>query len=120
MVLTGLLYFLYGLVTRHFLRNLLPSGAGTAYNTLQRITYLFVIFGLFPLVIWTGLAMSPSGASVFPPMVTLLGGQQSARTIHFFVSVFLVIFLAGHVSMVIRSGFRDRMRGMITGSVNHE
>jgi thiosulfate reductase cytochrome b subunit len=119
-VLTGLLYFLYGLVTRHFLRNLLPSGAGTAYNTLQRITYLFVIFGLFPLVIWTGLAMSPSVTSVFPPMVTLLGGQQSARTIHFFVSVFLVIFLAGHVSMVIRSGFRDRMRGMITGSVNHE
>ena len=119
-VLTGLLYFCYGLITKHFRRNLLPSGVGTAYNTLQRITYLFVIFGLFPLVIWTGLAMSPAVTSAFPPVVTLLGGQQSARTIHFFVSVFLVIFLVGHVSMVIRSGFIDRMRGMITGAGNHE
>ncbi len=119
-VLTGALYFCYGMVTKHFRRNLLPSGIGTAYNKLQRITYLFVIFGLFPLVIWTGLAMSPAVTSAFPPVVTLLGGQQSARTIHFFVSVLLVIFLVGHVSMVVRAGFRERMRGMITGAVNHE
>jgi hypothetical protein len=75
--------------------------------------YLFVIFVLFPLVIWTGLAMSPAIASAFPAAVTVLGGQQSARTIHFFVSVFLLLLV--HVGMVSLTGFRNRMRAMITG-----
>jgi len=74
-----------------------------------------VIFVLFPLVIWTGLAMSPAIASVFPGLVSVLGGQQSARTIHFFVSVVLVVFLFVHIAMICRSGFSNRMRGMITG-----
>ena len=82
---------------------------------LQRLTYLLVIFVLFPLVIWTGLAMSPAIASAFPAAVTVFGGQQSARTIHFFVSVFLVLFLLVHIVMVCLAGFRDRMRAMITG-----
>ena len=86
-----------------------------SYNALQRLTYLFVIFVLFPLVIWTGLAMSPAIAAAFPSAVTLLGGQQSARTIHFFVSVFLLGFLLVHVGMVMLAGFRSRMRAMITG-----
>ena len=86
-----------------------------SYNVLQRLTYLFVIFVLFPLVIWTGLAMSPAIASVFPSAVTVLGGQQSARTIHFFVSVFLFLFLLVHILMVCLAGFRNRMRAMITG-----
>ena len=137
--LTGLLYAISGLFTRHFRRNLLPSGAGLSwraissvianhlrfkppgeaeawsYNVLQRLTYLFVIFILIPLVIWTGLAMSPAIASAFPAVVTVLGGQQSARTIHFFVSVFLLLFLLVHIVMVCRAGFRNRMRAMITG-----
>jgi thiosulfate reductase cytochrome b subunit len=139
-VLTGLLYVIFGLFKGHFRRNLLPVRAGLSrqalsmvmaeclrfrpvneagawsYNVLQRLTYLFVIFVLFPLVIWTGLAMSPAIASAFPASVTVLGGQQSARTIHFFVSVFLVLFLLVHVIMVYRAGFRNRMRAMITGS----
>jgi thiosulfate reductase cytochrome b subunit len=82
---------------------------------LQRLAYLFVIFALFPVVIWTGLAMSPAIASAFPASVTVLGGQQSARTIHFFVSVFLALFLFVHVLMIALSGFRNRMRAMITG-----
>ena len=58
-----------------------PSEAEAwSYNVLQRLTYLFVIFVLFPLVIWTGLAMSPAFVSAFPAAVTVLGGQQSART----------------------------------------
>ncbi len=141
-VLTGLLYFVYGLVTRHFRKNLLPNAADLSwpalssdianhlrfkrpdeaeawsYNVLQRLTYLLVIFVLFPLVIWTGLAMSPAIASVFPAVVTVLGGQQSARTIHFFVSLFLVLFLVVHIVMVGLAGFRNRMRAMITGRVN--
>jgi len=141
-VLTGLLYVIFGLSKGHFRHNLFPvraglsnkalstgmgehlafrpaSGAGAwSYNFLQRLTYLFVIFVLFPVVIWTGLAMSPAIASAFPAAVSVLGGQQSARTIHFFVSVFLVLFVLIHVIMVYRAGFRNRMRAMITGSVS--
>jgi thiosulfate reductase cytochrome b subunit len=112
-VLTGLIYLVYGLLTNHFGKRLLRDTSD--YNALQRATYLFVIFILFPLVIWTGLAMSPAIASVFPFVVTSLGGQQSARTIHFFDSLFLLVFLVGHVVMVYRAGFRSRMRAMITG-----
>src|ERR1039457_2809704 len=137
-VLTGLLYTISGLFQGHFRQNLLPARGGfsrrglsavvarhlrfgpaseeeaRSYNVLQRLTYLLVIFVLFPLVIWTGLAMSPAIASAMPAAVTVLGGQQSARTIHFFVSVFLVLFLLVHVVMVWRAGFRNRVRTMIT------
>jgi thiosulfate reductase cytochrome b subunit len=138
-VLTGLLYILFGLFRGHFRQNLLPARTDLSrrglsiviaqhlrirpasdkdawsYNVLQRLTYLLVIFVLFPLVIWTGLAMSPAIASAIPAAVTILGGQQSARTIHFFVSVFLVLFFLTHVVMVCLTGFRKRMRAMITG-----
>jgi thiosulfate reductase cytochrome b subunit len=132
-VLTGLLYVIFGLFTGHFRKNMLPSGADLSwrafamrfkppgeseawsYNVLQRIAYLSVIFVLFPLVIWTGLAMSPAIASVFPSAVAVLGGQQSARTIHFFVTVFLVLFLLVHIVMIFVAGFWNRTRAMITG-----
>jgi len=139
--LTGFVYVIFGLRTRHFRNNLLPAGADLtrrvfwkdvashlrfqrpddaeawSYNVVQRLTYLLVIFVLFPVAIWTGLAMSPAILSVFPILATLLGGHQSARTIHFFVSVLLVLFLVIHVVMVCRAGFRDRMRTMITGRI---
>ena len=133
-VFTGLLYFVYGLTTRHFARNLVPRGGGFgrdlvahlrfrrpgpeeawSYNPLQRLTYLLVIFVLFPLMIWTGLAMSPAFVSAVPTAVTVLGGQQSARTIHFFLTIVLFGFLLVHVAMVWLAGFRNRMRAMITG-----
>jgi thiosulfate reductase cytochrome b subunit len=138
-VLTGLLYILSALFTGHLRKNLLPAkgdlswrafstviaghlrlarpseAEAWSYNVLQRLTYLLVIFVLFPLVIWTGLAMSPAFVSAVPATVTLLGGQQSARTIHFFVSLALVLFLLVHVGMVCVAGFRSRMRAMITG-----
>jgi thiosulfate reductase cytochrome b subunit len=138
-VLTGALYLGFGVFGGHFRRNLLPTSSDLSvsglwnviaghlrfkrsgdedagsYNVVQRLTYLFVIFVLFPLVIWTGLAMSPAVASALPSSVAVLGGQQSARTIHFFVSVFLVLFLLVHVLMVGLGGFRKRMRAMITG-----
>jgi thiosulfate reductase cytochrome b subunit len=139
LVLTGLLYVISGLLTGHFHKNLLPRKADLSwralsaviagylrfkrpieegawsYNVLQRLAYLFVIFVLFPLVIWTGLAMSLSFVSAFPASVTLLGGQQSARTLHFFVSLALVLFLLVHIMMVWFAGFRSRMRAMIIG-----
>jgi thiosulfate reductase cytochrome b subunit len=87
-----------------------------SYNALQRAAYVLVIFVAFPLIIWTGLAMSPAFDSAFPVVVGLLGGRQTARTLHFLLTDALVLFLVLHVSMVALSGFRSRMRAMITGS----
>ena len=133
LVFAGALYAAWGLFAGHFRRNLVPARVswgevskvladhlrfrhpGEDYNILQRAAYLFVIFALFPLVIWTGLAMSPAIASAVPGVVSVLGGQQSARTIHFLVSIALVVFLVVHVVMVCVAGFRTRTLAMITG-----
>lgn len=136
---TGLLYLLFGFFAGHFRRNLLPSAsdlsisqlAGSllrhvrferpgaeeawSYNVLQRLTYLLVIFVLFPLMIWTGLAMSMGFTSAFPLTVRLLGGHQTARSLHFLTTILLVLFLFVHVLMVVVAGFRNRMRAMVTG-----
>jgi thiosulfate reductase cytochrome b subunit len=138
-VLNGLLYAVSGLLSQHFRKNLLPmrrqlsrrsisrvvsdhlrmkrpsEEESQTYNVLQRLAYLTVVFLFFPLIIWTGLAMSPSVTSVFPILVTALHGQQSARTIHFFIANFLVLFLLVHVAMVCLAGFTKRVRAMITG-----
>ena len=143
LVFTGLLYFVGGIASGHFRKNLLPGSSDLSlrsllsvlaqhmhfrrpseaeahsYNVLQRTTYLAVIFILFPLVIWTGLAMSPAFDAAFPPTVTLLGGRQSARTLHFLVSGALVLFFFVHVAMVWLAGFRNRTRAMITGRVGN-
>jgi thiosulfate reductase cytochrome b subunit len=140
-VLTGLLYVGAGLLVGHFRRNLVPASAEVtpkrlagkiweslrlrrpgaqevwSYNALQRMTYLVVIFVLAPLIIWTGLAMSPAFVSVVPSAVNILGGQQSARTLHFVVTLALLAFLLVHVLMVVLAGFGSRMRAMITGRV---
>ena len=117
-VCNGFVYLVSGILMRHFRRNLLPSASQEpfpAYNVLQRFTYLGTIFGLFPFVIWTGLAMSPGLSSVFPTLVTALGGQQSARTLHFVAASFLVLFLIVHIAMVCAAGFLAGVRAMITG-----
>lgn len=136
LVFTGAAYLLYGFAKGHFRRNVLPagrdlSGASLAavfrgrqdawsYNVIQRLTYMAVIFGLFPLVLWTGLAMSPAVVSAVPAVVTILGGQQSARTIHFFVSVLLLAFVLVHIAMVVLAGFRTRVGAMITGRARRD
>ena len=84
---------------------------------LQRVTYLAVLFLLFPLIVWTGLAMSPAITAACPAIVTVLGGRQSARTLHFFVTIALVLFVLVHLAMVVRAGFKDRTRAMIAGRV---
>jgi thiosulfate reductase cytochrome b subunit len=106
----------FSMTIANHLRFKRPNAAEAwSYNVLQRVTYLLVIFVLFPLVIWTGLAMSPAFVSAVPVAVTVFGGQQSARTIHFFVSLSLLLFLLVHVAMICLAGFRSRMRAMITG-----
>ncbi len=79
--------------------------------------YLGVIFVLFPAVIWTGLALSPGFNAVFPFFVDVLGGRQSARTLHFFISDLLVVFLVVHIVMIALAGFWSRTLEMITGRV---
>jgi thiosulfate reductase cytochrome b subunit len=137
LVLTALVYGVWGFATGHFRRNLLPvrgernwgalwrriarylrrappdASEASAYNVLQRVTYLAVIFVLVPLTIVTGLALSPSFNSAVPEIVNGLGGRQSARTLHFFLSWALLFFVVVHVTMVAVSGFWVRMRAMI-------
>lgn len=139
LVLTGFVYVIAGFWTRHFRKNLFPGPADRTwsafrlvlakhlrlappdaadfrtYNALQRVTYLLVVFVLVPLVILTGLAMSPGFNAGMPWIVNSLGGRQSARTLHFFISVGLVLFFFVHVAMVVLTGFASRMREMITG-----
>jgi thiosulfate reductase cytochrome b subunit len=121
-VITGLLYVGYSLWSGHLRRSLLPRRPAAddiwPYNALQRSTYLLIIYGVFPVMIWTGLAMSPTITAAFPFLVEAAGGQQSARTIHFFATIALVVFFAGHVLMVILAGFWGRVGAMITGRVD--
>lgn len=114
LLFTAFVYVGLGFRTRHFHKNL--AGDASAYNPRQRITYLAVIFVLFPLVIWTGLAMAPAFTAIFPSSVTLLGGRQSARTLHFVATILLVLFTLVHLTMIALAGFWARTRPMITGS----
>jgi thiosulfate reductase cytochrome b subunit len=138
-VATALFYGIFGLVSGHFRRNLLPAKSDLSfkrigvslvrhwrferpaadeawsYNVLQRMTYLLVVFVFFPVMIWTGLAMSFGFTAAFPLAVRLLGGQQTARSLHFLVTMLLVLFLGVHIVMIVVAGFRNRMRAMITG-----
>ena len=138
---TGLFYLLWGFFSGHFRRALFPSASDRSlkriaastrehlrfkhpppeeewsYNVLQRLSYLAVIFVLFPLMIWTGLAMSFGFDAAFPLAVKLLGGHQTARSLHFIVTILLTLFLLVHVMMICVAGFRSRMRAMITGRV---
>ena len=115
-VLTGLVYVVSGFLTRHFRRHLLPgTEGGSHYEPLQRLTYLIVIFALFPLIVLTGLAMSPAVTSVVPWIATMFGGHQSARTIHFVAASAITLFVIGHVTMVVLAGFAVRVTAMITG-----
>jgi thiosulfate reductase cytochrome b subunit len=139
-VFTGLAYVLTGARSGHLRRNLVPAKADRSwrairraiddhlrfdrsalgdfgsYNVLQRLSYIVVVFVLLPLAVWTGLAMAPAFTAVVPSAATLLGGRQSARTLHFFVSMILLGFMVVHLVMIALAGFRERVRGMITGA----
>ena len=137
LVLNGLAYFLYSAWSRHLARDLAPDRrdlrtigqsirdhlrfrhpAGEAakrYNVLQKLAYLAVIFVLVPGIILMGLAMSPMADSWWPGWVDLVGGRQSARTIHFVFAWLLVGFVLIHVFEVVVSGLWNHLRSMITG-----
>ena len=91
---------------------------GPNYGLLQKCSYFAVVFLALPLVVVSGLAMSPAVTAAYPFLLSTFGGFQSARTIHFFAFVVLMLFLLVHVLMIIKSGFKRQMRGMTLGPKN--
>lgn len=136
-VVNGIAYVLYAFFSGHLSRDLLPTrdelrrigasikdhllfrhptgAAARRYNVLQNLAYLVVIFGLLPLVIVAGMAMSPRLDAVFPGWVELLGGRQSARTLHFLAATGLLLFVLVHLFEVLISGAWNQIRSMVTG-----
>lgn len=92
-----------------------PASGGPHYGVLQKLAYSLVVFLLAPLMVLTGLAMSPAVTAGYPVLLTVFGGFQSARTIHFVVFMVLVLFVAVHLAMVSFTGFSRQTRAMILG-----
>src|SRR5436309_3009054 len=92
--------------------------AAPRHLAIVRVTHW--MFVLFPAILWTGLAMSFGITSVFPILVTSLGGHQSARTLHFVFVMLLMLFAIVHISMLVLAGFWRNVRAMITGHMPQE
>lgn len=138
-VINGLVYLALSLIQRHIQRDLWPKGwqlrpahvwheivthaqlkfpkgeEARTYNILQKGAYLAVIFVLLPLMLGTGLTMSPGFDSAAPWLLDLFGGRQSARSIHFISASLIVLFVVVHLVMVVASGAWNNIRSMITG-----
>jgi len=138
-VLNGLVYWLVGLGGGHVRKDLWPTRADLAprnlwhevvthaklkfpkgeaarrYNVLQKAAYLAVVLVLLPLMVLTGLCMSPGFDAAAHWLVDFFGGRQSARTIHFITAWAIVGFILLHLFMVVASGTWNNIRSMITG-----
>jgi thiosulfate reductase cytochrome b subunit len=138
-VLNGLVYLAWGLIGGHLRKDLLPAPsqlrprhvwheivthaqlkfpkgeAARRYNVLQQLSYLAVALGLLPLMVATGLTMSPGFDAAAPWLLDLFGGRQSARSLHFISASLIVLFVVVHLLMVVASGTWNNIRSMITG-----
>jgi len=138
-VLNGLAYLGWGLLGGHIRKDLWPTRAQLAprhvlheiatharlqfpkgeearvYNVLQKLAYLAVVLLLLPLMLATGLTMSPGVDAAAPWLLDLFGGRQSARSIHFICASLIVAFVLLHLFMVVASGLGNNLRSMITG-----
>ena len=90
------------------------------YNALQKIAYGLVLGVLLPLMVFTGLAISPGIEPAVPWLVDLLGGRQSARSIHFITAWLLFAFAVGHVSLAFAPGQRKALKAMLTGRTEED
>jgi thiosulfate reductase cytochrome b subunit len=138
LVVTGLIYVLTGVIGGHLRRNILPAvkdlspgallsdarehlrprgevGGGPPYGAVQRVAYAGVVFIALPLMLLTGLTMSPAVTAALPLLLDVFGGYQSARTIHFFGFSALILFLVVHVAMVFVTGARQQLRAITWG-----
>ncbi len=136
-VLNGLAYVVYALVSGRVRRVLAPDRnqlrgigrtlvdhlrlrfahgeAARQYNVLQKLTYLAVLFGLLPLMVATGLTMSPGMDARLNFLTVLFGGRQSARSIHFVTAAALVLFFFIHIAAILAAGPLNEMRSIVTG-----
>lgn len=138
-VFNGAVYLTNALFSGHFRRDLIPrrdqlspghlwrevidharlrfpkGDAARHYNALQKLTYLAVICGLLPLMLLTGLTLSPGVNAALPVLLDLFGGRQSARALHFICASLLVLFVVVHLAMVVLSGAWNNLRSMVTG-----
>lgn len=138
-VVNGAVYLAYGLLSGHLRRDLVPTRRQLApghlwheivaharlrfpkgeearrYNVLQKLSYLGVAVVLLPLMVLTGLTMSPGMNAVAPFLLDVFGGRQSARAIHFITASLVVLFVLVHLAMVLLSGVWNNLRSMITG-----
>lgn len=129
-----MLWFATSLINGHIRRDIVPSGAdlagiprdvvdhatlrfhhGRSYGPLQKLAYFTVFFILFPLIVLTGLSMSPGMNAAWPWLLDIFGGRQTARTIHFLTMLALVAFFVIHIIMVFAAGPINELRSMITG-----
>lgn len=88
---------------------------GPGYNVLQKLAYASVLFLALPLMILTGLAMSPAMNAAAPWLLDLFKGRQTARTIHFLTMLALLGFFAVHIAMIVLAGPLNEMRSILTG-----
>jgi thiosulfate reductase cytochrome b subunit len=128
------IWFLASAINGHLRRDIVPKGAdlkalpadalnharlrlhhGRSYGPVQKLSYFIVFFVLFPLIVLTGLTMSPGMDAAWPWLLDVFGGRQTARTIHFIVMALLVLFFIVHLVMVLLAGPFNEMRSMITG-----
>ena len=136
-VINGLVYLGWGLLTGRFGRRLWPTvrelrgfwpsvkeharfhfpadDHARTYNVIQKLTYVAMVLVILPLMLITGLSMSPAFNAVGGVLLEIMGGRQSARTLHFISAGLIVAFIAVHVGLVIWTGFFNNMRSMITG-----
>lgn len=137
--INGLVYVAFGLLGGHIRRDLLPTRAqlsprhvlreiadharlrfpkgeaARTYNVLQKGSYLVVALVLLPLMVVTGLCMSPGFNAAVPWLIDLFGGRQGARSVHFICAGLIVLFVVVHLAMVVASGAWNNIRSMITG-----
>jgi thiosulfate reductase cytochrome b subunit len=134
LVATWLVWLIAGVANGHVARDLLPRGRDLRrlprdiadhlrfrfhhtrdYNVLQKLSYAGVLFILLPLMILTGLTMSPGMDSAFPFLLEIFGGRQTARTIHFIGMALIVLFFVVHILMVLAAGPLNELRSIVTG-----
>ncbi|WIY51922.1 cytochrome b/b6 domain-containing protein [Devosia sp. YIM 151766] len=127
-------WFVASFINGHLRRDILPQGSdvsglpgdvvdharfrfrrGRSYSPLQKLSYFIVFFVLFPLIVLTGLTMSPGMDAAWPWLLDLFGGRQTARSVHFMIMVLLVLFFIVHLIMVLLAGPLNGLRSMITG-----
>jgi thiosulfate reductase cytochrome b subunit len=139
-LINGIVYVGWNLYTKHFRKQMWVSrteltaahvrtelrdhlrwrsrthASDAGYGSLQKISYLILIFVYVPFMILSGIAQSPGFTAAMPWLLDLFGGRQSARTLHTIGTVALVLFVVVHVLEIALAGFFSKVRSMIIGT----